>query len=134
MSTANPSGYDLIVVGTGPGGATVARDMALRGKKVLMLEWGPGGPIRGNVWQGLAELLVPGKSLLFTPQGLGMVRGITTGGSSMFYYACAWPVPLAMFRRHGVNLAADAAAARAELPIAPLADAMMTPMAQRIMV
>jgi choline dehydrogenase-like flavoprotein len=133
MSTTSPSGYDLIVVGTGPGGATVARDMALRGKKVLMLEWGPGGPIRGNAMQGLSELMVPGKSLLFTPQGLGMVRGITTGGSSLFYYACAWPVPLAMFQRHGVDLAADAAAARAELPIAPLSDAMMTPMARRIM-
>ncbi|HUG23511.1 FAD-dependent oxidoreductase [Piscinibacter sp.] len=133
VPAASPSGYELIVIGTGPGGATVARDMALRGKKVLILEWGPGGPIRGNVAQGLTELMVPGKSLLFTPQLLGLVRGITTGGSSLFYYACAWPVPLAMFRRHGVDLAADAAAARAELPIAPLADAMMTPMAQRIM-
>jgi choline dehydrogenase-like flavoprotein len=133
MSTVNPPGYDLIVVGTGPGGATVARDIALRGKKVLMLEWGPGGPIRGNVRQGLSELMVPGKSLLFTPHGLGMVRGITTGGSSMFYYACAWPVPLEMFRRHGVDLADDAVAARAELPIAPLRDSMMTPMARRIM-
>lgn len=133
MATVERSGYDLIVVGTGPGGATVARDMTLRGKKVLILEWGAGGPVRGTVAQGLTELLAPGKSLLFTPQGLGMVRGITTGGSSLFYYACAWPVPLALFRRHGVDLSTDAAAARAELPIAPLADAMMTPMARRIM-
>lgn len=132
-SVSARTGYDLIVVGTGPGGATVARDMALRGKKVLMLEWGPGGPIRGTVGQALAELLMPGRSVLFTPQGLGVARGITTGGSSLFYYGCAWPVPLELFRRHGVELAADAAAARAELPIAPLADAMMTPMARRLM-
>ena len=133
MTELARAGYDLIVVGTGPGGATVARDMALRGKRVLMLEWGPGGPIRGTVGQALAELLVPGRSVLFTPQGLGVARGITTGGSSLFYYGCAWPVPLALFRRHGVDLAADAAAAHAELPIAPLADAMMTPMALRLM-
>lgn len=133
MATVERSRYDLIIVGTGPGGATVAREMALRGRKVLILEWGAGGPIRGTVAQGLTELLIPGKSLLFTPQGLGMVRGITTGGSSLFYYACAWPVPLALFRRHGVDLSADAAAARAELPIAPLADAMMSPMARRLM-
>lgn len=132
-ATVERSGYDLIVVGTGPGGATVARDMARRGSKVLMLEWGAGGPVRGTVAQALTELMVPGRSLLFTPQGLGLVRGITTGGSSLFYYACAWPVPLALFRRHGVDLSVDAAAARAELPIAPLADAMMTPMARRIM-
>ena len=133
MSTGLAPAYELIVVGTGPGGATVARDLALRGKKVLMLEWGAGGPIRGNAWQGLTQLMLPGKSLLLTPQGLGLVRGITTGGSSLFYYACAWPVPLALFRRHGVDLTADEAAARAELPIAPLADALMTPMALRIM-
>jgi choline dehydrogenase-like flavoprotein len=133
MTEIDRAGYDLIVVGTGPGGATVARDMALRGKKVLILEWGPGAPIRGNVAQGLTELMVPGRSMLFTPQGLGLVRGITTGGSSLFYYACAWPVPLELFRRHGVDLTADAAAARAELPIAPLADRMMTPMALRLM-
>jgi choline dehydrogenase-like flavoprotein len=29
--------YDVIVVGTGTGGSTVAREMANRGKKVLML-------------------------------------------------------------------------------------------------
>ena len=132
-ATAERSGYDVIVVGTGPGGATVARDLARCGKKVLILEWGAGGPVRGTVGQALTELMVPGKSLLFTPQGLGLVRGIATGGSSLFYYACAWPVPLALFRRHGVDLSVDAAAARAELPIAPLADAMMTPMARRLM-
>lgn len=133
MPNIHRAGYDLIVVGTGPGGATVARDLSLRGKKVLILEWGAGGPIRGNARQALSELLAPGKSLLLTPQGLAMVRGITTGGSSLFYYACAWPVPLALFRRHGVDLAADAADARAELPIAPLRDAMMSPMAMRLM-
>ncbi len=31
---------DVIVVGTGPGGATVAREMTHRNKDVLMLEWG----------------------------------------------------------------------------------------------
>lgn len=133
MPENSRTAHDVIVVGTGPGGATVARDMAMRGKKVLMLEWGPGGPIRGTVGQALTELLVPGRSVLFTPQGLGVARGITTGGSSLFYYGCAWPVPLALFRRHGIDLAADAAAARAELPIGPLADTMMTPMARRLM-
>lgn len=133
MPDVNPAGYDLIVVGTGPGGATVARDMARRGKKVLILEWGPGGPVRGGAARGLSELLMPGRSLLLTPQMLGMVRGVTTGGSSHFYYACAWPVPLDLFRRHGIELADDAAAARAELPIAPLGDALMTPMARRLM-
>jgi choline dehydrogenase-like flavoprotein len=33
-----PKEYDVIVVGSGAGGATVAREMARRGKSVLILE------------------------------------------------------------------------------------------------
>ena len=40
--------YDVIIVGTGIGGATVAREMALRGKRVLMLERGGRTNLLGN--------------------------------------------------------------------------------------
>lgn len=133
MGDASREDFDVIVVGSGPGGATVARDLARSGQRVLILEWGPGGPIKGNLAQFSRELAVPGKSLLVTGQLLGMVRGITTGGSSVFYYATAFPVPLEMLASHGVDLAADMAEARRELPVAPLKDEMMTPMATRLM-
>lgn len=133
MQATGNSNYDVIVVGTGPGGGTVARDLALRGKKVLILEWGPGGEVRGDTKQLLSELMVPGKSLLVTPQLLGMVRGITTGGSSLFYYGCGFQPPVEMFRRHGVELDEFVAEARRDLPIGPLSEAMMTPMASRLM-
>jgi len=124
---------DVIVVGTGPGGATVARELARRGKRVLMLEWGPGGPVRGTAAQYVRELLIPGKSLLVTSDVLGMVRGITTGGSSLFYYATCFPVPFAMLAAHGVDVTDEVREARSELPIGPLKDEMMTPMATRLM-
>ena len=104
MVSARPTNWDLIVVGTGPGGATVARDLARRGKQVLILEWGPGGPVRGTLAQYVRELLIPGKSLLVTTGLLGMVRGITTGGSSLFYYATCFPVPLEMLASYGVDV------------------------------
>lgn len=124
---------DVIVVGTGPGGATVARDLARRGKRVLMLEWGPGGPVRGTAAQYVRELLLPGKGLLVTSDILGMVRGITTGGSSLFYYATCFPVPFEMLAAHGIDLTDAVREARNELPIGPLKDEMMTPMATRLM-
>ena len=40
--------YDVIVVGTGTGGSTVAREMTNRGKKVLMLEAGGRWEWMGN--------------------------------------------------------------------------------------
>ena len=125
--------HDVIVVGSGPGGATVARELSRRGRSVLILEWGPGRPVRGTVGQYFSEQLVPGKSLLITPGLVGMVRGITTGGSSVFYYATAFPVPFEMLEKYGVELRDDVAEARRELPIDPLPEEMLTPMAGRIM-
>ncbi|MBI5505167.1 MAG: GMC family oxidoreductase [Deltaproteobacteria bacterium] len=133
MQAVDSGTFDAIVVGTGPGGATVARDLSRSGKKVLILEWGPGGPIRGNLAQYARELMVPGKSLLITNRMLGLVRGITTGGSSVFYYGTCFPVPLAMFASRGVDLAGDIEEIRRELPIARLRDEMITPMAGRLM-
>ncbi|BBO76041.1 ferredoxin [Desulfosarcina widdelii] len=125
--------YDAIVIGTGPGGATVAREMSRRNKRVLMLERGPGGPIRGNLRQYIVEQCVPGKSLLITEQGLAMVRAMTVGGSSLFYYATAFPVPFDMLERQGIDIRDEVAEARRELPIAPLKEEMITPAAGRIM-
>ena len=84
---------DYIIVGSGPGGATVAKELSQRKKKVLILEWGDNNPLTGSLWQGVRTLLFPGRSMLFTRQMLGLVRGITTGGSTVHYYATSFPVP-----------------------------------------
>ncbi len=42
---------DFIVVGTGPGGATVAKELSHRNKKVIMLEWGDNASLTGSFWQ-----------------------------------------------------------------------------------
>lgn len=125
--------FDAVIVGSGPGGATVAKELTRRGKKVLLLEWGPGKPVRGNFRQYLFEQCWPGKSMLFTNKFLGMVRGITTGGSSLFYYGTAFPVPFEMLEKHGINIRDEVAEARKEIPTDPLKDEMLTPMTNRIM-
>ena len=40
MAETNTLQADVIVVGTGPGGASVARELAQKGKNVLLLERG----------------------------------------------------------------------------------------------
>jgi choline dehydrogenase-like flavoprotein len=42
------SRHDAIVVGSGPGGASVARELARRGARVLLLERGGAAPIAGT--------------------------------------------------------------------------------------
>ncbi len=124
---------DFIIVGSGPGGATVARELSLKKKKVLILERGDNNPLTGSFWYGLKTLLFPGRSLLITKELLGMVRGISTGGSTVYYYATCFPIPFDMLKRHGIDITAEAKEIRKELPIAPLKDEMIGPMSQRIM-
>jgi len=76
--------YEYIVIGTGPGGAPVALELAKAGKKVLIIEKGAyhkkmlGLPFGARLNEGY---------FLFnsTIEGIGMSRGITVGGSSMIY-------------------------------------------------
>jgi choline dehydrogenase-like flavoprotein len=125
--------FDTIVVGSGPGGGTVARELSRRGERVLILERGPNRPISGSARQMIRELMVPGKSLLITPRLLGMVRGLTAGGSSVYYYATAFEPNYEMLGRHGVDIAAEVEALKAELPYGELDDELVGPLAARIM-
>jgi choline dehydrogenase-like flavoprotein len=124
---------DAIVVGSGPGGATVAKELSQRNKKVLILEWGDNAPLSGSFWQGARTLLFPGRSMLFTPQMLGLVRGITTGGSTVHYYATSFPVPFGMLKSYGIDITDEVKELRKELPVAPLKDEMVGPMSRRLM-
>lgn len=129
----NKEDKDYIIVGSGPGGATVAKELSQRKKKVLIIEWGDNDPLTGSFWWAAKSLLRPGRSLLFTPQMLGLVRGIAAGGSTVFYYATCFQVPFDMLKSHGLDITAEIQEARNELPIAPLKDEMVGPMAGRIM-
>jgi len=117
--------FDAVVVGSGPGGATVARELSLAGKKVLILEWGDNDPVKGSLLQTISRAFVPGKSLLITPDLLAMVRAITTGGSSLLYCATAFNPPSDMLKSRGVDIFAEAEEIKNDVPIAPLDDELM---------
>ena len=125
--------FDAIIVGTGPGGATVARELSKAGKKVLILEWGDYEPTRGSAAQVIPQVGIPGKGLFFTSQMLTTIRGITTGGSSMFYCATAFDPPVDMLKSHGVDISEQAAVMPDEVPIAPLPDELMGPGPRRFL-
>jgi choline dehydrogenase-like flavoprotein len=64
---------------------------------------------------------------------MGIVRAITVGGSSIYYYGTAFDPPIVMLKRYGLDIEGDVAEARRELPIAPLPPELMGPMATRVM-
>ena len=108
--------FDAIVVGSGPGGATVARELSQKGKSVLILEWGDNDPVKGTLWDTIPRAFIPFKSLLVTGQALGMIRGITTGGSSQVYCATAFEPPVDMLNSYGVDSKDEVEELRSQVP------------------
>jgi choline dehydrogenase-like flavoprotein len=115
------SGADAIVVGTGPGGASVARDLARAGRRVLILERGRDERRRPDYGTYLGAVRYADRmGFLFTREGLNIVRPLLLGGATSMYCGCAAPPPDWLRERYGVDIAREAAAAADELAVAPL--------------
>jgi len=124
--------YDAIIAGSGPGGASVARELARRGRRVLLLERGSAAPLQGTLKQMAGIAAVPGKGAFIHRDASLLVSGVTVGGASAINFATAAPPPMAMFDAHDIDLAPQLAALRDELPIGQLPDALIGPLASRI--
>jgi len=114
---------DVIVVGSGPGGATVARSLARAGKRVLLLERGIDQRFRFYYGTYLGALAYTDRgSLLFTKEGLNIVRPLLVGGATSMYCGCAAGPPPWLKEQYGVDIGAEVAETTEELEIAPLSE------------
>jgi choline dehydrogenase-like flavoprotein len=112
---------DVIIAGSGPGGATLSRELARRGQRVLLLERGIDQ--RSRLYYGTypgAMIYADRLSLLFTQEGLNIVRPLMVGGATSMYCGCAAPPPDWLKRQYGVDIAEEVSATIEELEIAPL--------------
>ncbi|MBW1892313.1 MAG: GMC family oxidoreductase [Deltaproteobacteria bacterium] len=96
--------YDIIVVGTGPAGGTLAEQMSRMGASVLMIEKGAYHPkwIMGN--QVSPAFIADKMGFLSTREGLTVARGITVGGSAVLSCGSALPPYPGMFEKAGVDI------------------------------
>ncbi len=113
--------YEYIVVGTGPGGAPVALELARAGKKVLIIERGAyhtrflGFPFGVR----LSERL-----FLFnrSKEGVVMERGLTVGGSSMIYQGNVFDPSEKLIKKMGLDFRPEAEEIKAEIGVRTLPD------------
>ena len=128
MSAQTTLQANVIVVGSGPGGATVARQLARDGESVLLLERGV--DYRSRLYYGtyLGALIYADRmSLLFTKEGLNIIRPLMVGGATSMYCGCAAPPPDWLKDKHGVDIEQEVSETVEELEIAPLPPELLVP-------
>ncbi len=115
--------YDVIVAGSGAGGATVAREMAQNGKRVLMLE--KGGYIKrvGNTMS--AALMSNRFGYTRSREKTWVVSAVNYGGTSNLAAGCAVPPPKTVFDPLGIDLMKEADKAKEEMWIGKLPDELV---------
>jgi choline dehydrogenase-like flavoprotein len=112
---------NVIVVGSGPGGATVARELARSGRRVLLLERGADHRARPYYGTYLGAMRYADRaSLLFTKEGLQIVRPLMLGGATSMYCGCSAPPPAWLKETYGINIDTEVSETVEELEIAPL--------------
>lgn len=113
--------YDFVIVGSGPGGATAARELARAGARVAVLERGRDwrrNPLYGTYAGALAY--ADRRALLFTREGVNIVRPLMVGGATSMFAGCSAD-PLPWWKsEYGIELGKYASRVKQELKIRPL--------------
>lgn len=112
---------DVVVVGSGPGGATIARELARAGRRVMLVERGIDHRDKSYYGTYIGALMYSDRmSLLFTREGLQIVSPLMLGGATSMYCGCSARPPAWLKRRYKIDIDREVLETEKELEIAPL--------------
>ncbi len=122
---------DVVIAGSGPGGATVARELTRKGSKVIVCEAG-----KYHRWFGYTAStmnILEAKGMTFSKEGNWIISAKTAGGGSVVYGGLAFKPPAWLKEKYGVDLQEEVDEVYSEVPVKPLPDTHIGPGAQKIM-
>jgi choline dehydrogenase-like flavoprotein len=123
---------DVVIAGSGPGGATMARELSKKGKKVVLCEAG-----KNHQWLGKNSVLLLGMmdkmGMTFSKEGTWVLRPKTAGGASVVYCGTAVRPPAWLKEKYGIDLAEEVDEVYKEIPIQTLPDHLVGPAASKMM-
>ena len=122
---------DCAVVGSGPGGATVAREVSRRGKKVIICE--AGGYHRQFGSTPFLLNMMTNFGLTFSKEGTWVIRPKTVGGASVLFCGTAFRPPTWLKEKYHIDLQEEVEELFNEIPIGPMPDSLIGPAARAIM-
>lgn len=120
--------FDVIIIGSGICGATLARELSQQNKKVLILERGKNVLLK----ETLMSIVSIAHEVRLGEKGLSTVRAITTGGSTGLYFGVVNYPQLDVFRQLGIELTEELEAVKNELPISQVPDHLLNPQSVRL--
>ncbi len=127
--------YDFLVVGSGAGGATLARELGKRGKEVLVVERGKREKKLGTFKDALGYFDV--NRLTKTPvkskEGVILWRTLMAGGSTVVSCGNATPCLQDELADFGFTLGKELAEAKSEMKVSPIARGLLSEGSERIM-
>ena len=122
---------DVVIAGSGPGGATVARELSRKGKKVIICEAG-----KYHKWFGYTAStmnILEAKGMTFSKEGNWVISAKTAGGGSVVYGGLAFKPPPWLTERYGIDLQQEVDEVYEEVPVRPLPETHIGPGAEKIM-
>ena len=117
--------YDYIVVGTGPGGATVAKELAREKRNILMVEYGPRLNDTGFLKVASKAFTDKTKKPLRSDGNIWFSRARILGGSSYVAMGNAATPPKKIFDEWGLDLSEELEWSRKELRVTPMPEEFM---------
>jgi len=120
--------YDVVIAGAGAGGATLARELSHRGKRVAVAERGQFEDKLGTVRSALNYFDLRGvmQQAPQSPEGVKLWRGLLAGGSTVITLGNATRCLEEDFRRAGIDLAEMFQEAEEDLGVKPLDDGYLS--------